>query len=53
MNALEIVAFAVAALVCVLPGIMAWNHHFGAKKTSEEKQVLRHASTKPATGKVY
>lgn len=54
MNTLEIIAFVIAGTVCLLPGIMAWNHYFGgARKTSEEKPVLRHTSVKPAIGKAF
>lgn len=39
MNAIEIIAFSVASLVCLLPGLMAWNHFFGGEKKAEEKKV--------------
>lgn len=50
MNAIEIVAFVVAAVVCLLPGIMAWSNHV-ARRTAEKKSVLTHA--KPAVGKAF
>lgn len=49
MNALEIIAFAVASLVCLLPGLMAWNHFFGHAKTAEKKKTV--LQTKTATSK--
>ena len=49
MNALEIIAFVVASTVCLLPGIMAWNHFFGGEKKAEAKEAV--LTTKTATSK--
>lgn len=45
MNALEIIAFSVASLVCLLPGLMAWNHFFGGEKKAAEKKVTLRTKT--------
>jgi hypothetical protein len=47
MDALVLLALAVAVVICALPGIMAWSFYSrGRKRASEKRQVLGH--TQPA-----
>ena len=53
MDILVILALVVGALLCLTPGIMAWNHYIhGSKQAAKKSRAVR--ATKPATtGQVF
>jgi hypothetical protein len=46
MDIVVILALVVAAVVCLLPGIMAWSHYFGGTRETAKKRKYV-SSTKP------
>lgn len=49
MDIVVIVALVIGALVCLLPGIMAWSHYAGSKEKAARKTTAVRTTRRVAT----